>query len=231
MIIDTHVHYYDPTREGGAPWPDPKDTVIYLPTYPDRCEALAEPCGVTGTIMVECSEWVVQAVRNDGPALHNPSRQVLPVTRSAKRVVSRRAGIPDAERVGMAVRASGAVKTEGPERLQSCRPSSQFREKRILKDTDHAAGRPMALEMRGTPGATWRRMIPIGPVPKPEIVGRLFGNGQGVRARIERTNIVLQMRRPGTEDELADGNNVLQTRSNEGDRFRSYTGRGRWFRG
>lgn len=73
MIIDTHVHYYDPTREGGAPWPDPKDTVIYLPTYPDRCEALAAPCGVTGTIMVECSECVVQAVRNDGSALHDPT--------------------------------------------------------------------------------------------------------------------------------------------------------------
>jgi len=58
MIIDTHVHYYDPTREGGTPWPDPDDEVLFQPTYPERCYALAKPCGVSGTIMVECSEWV-----------------------------------------------------------------------------------------------------------------------------------------------------------------------------
>ena len=58
MIIDTHTHFYDPTREGGTPWPDPEDRVLYQPTLPERCEAQALPCGVSGTIMVECSHWV-----------------------------------------------------------------------------------------------------------------------------------------------------------------------------
>ena len=58
MIIDTHTHFYDPTREGGTQWPDPEDKVLYQPTLPERCKIQAVPCGVSGTIMVECSEWV-----------------------------------------------------------------------------------------------------------------------------------------------------------------------------
>lgn len=58
MIIDTHTHFYDPTREGGTPWPEPEDEVLHQPTLPSRCAAQAVPCGVEGTIMVECSHWV-----------------------------------------------------------------------------------------------------------------------------------------------------------------------------
>jgi len=58
MIVDTHIHLYDPHRPGGAPWPDPDDSTIYLTTLPDRCIAQAQPAGVDGVIVVECSGWV-----------------------------------------------------------------------------------------------------------------------------------------------------------------------------
>lgn len=57
MIVDTHIHLYDPFREGGAPWPEPDDE-IYLTTRADRWLERAIPSGVDGAIVVECSEWV-----------------------------------------------------------------------------------------------------------------------------------------------------------------------------
>mgnify|MGYP001174112301 FL=1 len=57
MIIDTHVHIYDPFRPEGAPWPEPDD-LIYVTTRPDRCKEQAVPAGVDGVIVVECSGWV-----------------------------------------------------------------------------------------------------------------------------------------------------------------------------
>jgi L-fuconolactonase len=58
MIIDTHIHLYDPHRPEGAPWPEPEDEVIYMTTLPGRCIERAKPVGVDGAIVVECSEWV-----------------------------------------------------------------------------------------------------------------------------------------------------------------------------
>ena len=58
MIVDTHIHLYDPFRKGGTPWPEPDDKVLYKTTLPERCKALAVPSGVTGAIVVECSHWV-----------------------------------------------------------------------------------------------------------------------------------------------------------------------------
>ncbi len=58
MIIDTHTHYYDPTRAEGVPWPDPNDDVLYRRVLPDDFKALAVPEGVVGTVVVEASPWV-----------------------------------------------------------------------------------------------------------------------------------------------------------------------------
>ena len=58
MIIDTHTHFYDPTRPQGVPWPNPEDTNLYKPTLPTHYKAIAEPEGVTGTVVVEASAWV-----------------------------------------------------------------------------------------------------------------------------------------------------------------------------
>ena len=58
MIIDTHTHFYDPSRPQGVPWPEEDDEILYRRALPEDYKALAVPEGVTGTIMVECSPWV-----------------------------------------------------------------------------------------------------------------------------------------------------------------------------
>jgi len=57
-IIDTHTHFYDPTRPEGVPWPPPGEVVLHRPVYPEEYRRLAEPLGVTGTVVVEASPWV-----------------------------------------------------------------------------------------------------------------------------------------------------------------------------
>lgn len=58
MIIDTHTHFYDPSRPEGTPWPEPDDETLPPRALPADYKALAVPEGVTGTIMVECSPWL-----------------------------------------------------------------------------------------------------------------------------------------------------------------------------
>ena len=58
MIIDTHVHLYDPSRPEGTPWPPKDNSILYKPTRTDRCKDLAAPAGVDGVVVVECSEWI-----------------------------------------------------------------------------------------------------------------------------------------------------------------------------
>lgn len=58
MIIDTHTHFYDPSRPQGVPWPRPQETLLYRTVLPPHYGALAEPRGVSGTVVVEASPWV-----------------------------------------------------------------------------------------------------------------------------------------------------------------------------
>jgi len=57
-IIDTHTHFYDPTRPQGVPWPPKNDAVLYQPTLPERYRKLTQALGVTGTVVVEASPWL-----------------------------------------------------------------------------------------------------------------------------------------------------------------------------
>jgi L-fuconolactonase len=69
--IDTHTHFYDPTRPQGVPWPDKSDRLLYLPYLPEQFRSLAAPHGVVGTVVVEASpwaednEWVLDLARAD----------------------------------------------------------------------------------------------------------------------------------------------------------------------
>ncbi len=56
--IDTHTHFYDPTRPQGVPWPNKSETLLYKPYYPKEFVALTAPLGVVGTVVVEASPWV-----------------------------------------------------------------------------------------------------------------------------------------------------------------------------
>ncbi len=57
-ILDCHTHFYDPGRPQGVPWPDKSDRQLYRPVYPRDYQVLALPLGITGTVVVEASEWV-----------------------------------------------------------------------------------------------------------------------------------------------------------------------------
>lgn len=57
-IIDTHVHFFDPSRPQGAPWPPKNDALLYRPTLPQHYRALPVPQRVDGAIVVEASTWV-----------------------------------------------------------------------------------------------------------------------------------------------------------------------------
>ncbi len=56
-IIDTHTHFYDPTRPAGVPWPG-KGTPLYRKVMPADWRAVAEPHGIRETVIVEASPWV-----------------------------------------------------------------------------------------------------------------------------------------------------------------------------
>jgi L-fuconolactonase len=58
MIVDTHTHLYDPTRPQGIPWPPKDNELLYRTVLPKHFSEVANPCGVTHTVVVEASVWV-----------------------------------------------------------------------------------------------------------------------------------------------------------------------------
>ena len=57
-VIDTHTHFYDPSRAQGVPWPPRDVKLLYRTVLPKNYHALAVPQPVTGTVAVEASPWV-----------------------------------------------------------------------------------------------------------------------------------------------------------------------------
>lgn len=58
MIIDTHTHFYDPSRPEGVPWPPADNELLYRTVLPEHWKGVAEPEGVTGTVVVKASAWL-----------------------------------------------------------------------------------------------------------------------------------------------------------------------------
>ncbi len=58
FAIDSHVHFYDPRRPEGVPWPPREDSLLYRPVLPPEMKSLARPCGVSGVIVIEASPWI-----------------------------------------------------------------------------------------------------------------------------------------------------------------------------
>lgn len=75
-VIDTHIHLYDTTREGGVPWPPESDQVLYRPVLPEHFDKITAANGVTATVIVEASDrlpdnqWVLDLVA------HNPGHYI-----------------------------------------------------------------------------------------------------------------------------------------------------------
>jgi predicted TIM-barrel fold metal-dependent hydrolase len=70
-IIDTHTHFYDPSRPQGVPWPPKNDPVLYRTVLPEEYRQLTKPYGIKGTIEVEASpllednQWVLDLAAKD----------------------------------------------------------------------------------------------------------------------------------------------------------------------
>src|SRR2546427_8882723 len=57
-IIDTHTHFYDPTRPQGVLWPSKTEPLLYRRTLPEDFRYVVQEWRVTGTIVVEASPWL-----------------------------------------------------------------------------------------------------------------------------------------------------------------------------
>lgn len=56
--IDTHTHFYDPTRPQGVPWPGKGETRLYRAVLPPEFVSLTKSHNIAGTVVVEASEWI-----------------------------------------------------------------------------------------------------------------------------------------------------------------------------
>jgi L-fuconolactonase len=98
-VIDTHTHFYDPTRPGGVPWPGKDDRVLYRPVLPAEYRRLAAPFGVTGTVVVEASprvednDWLLRLAADD-PFLLGVVGRLLPSDPTFTRHLTRLAADP-----------------------------------------------------------------------------------------------------------------------------------------
>ena len=69
-IIDTHIHFYQPSRPGGVPWPPPGST-LYRDVLPPEYKHLARFNGIVASGIVEASplvednQWILDLVRRD----------------------------------------------------------------------------------------------------------------------------------------------------------------------
>jgi L-fuconolactonase len=58
QAIDTHTHFYDPSRPQGVPWPGKGDKLLYRTVLPAELKELSKKHHVQGTIAVEASPWL-----------------------------------------------------------------------------------------------------------------------------------------------------------------------------
>lgn len=56
--IDTHTHFYDPSRPQGVPWPPRTERQLYRTVLPPDFVRVSQPYGITGTVVVEASPLV-----------------------------------------------------------------------------------------------------------------------------------------------------------------------------
>jgi L-fuconolactonase len=58
IVVDTHTHFYDPSRPEGVPWPSRDDKLLYRTVLPKEYRAQPIPHAVSATVVVEASPWL-----------------------------------------------------------------------------------------------------------------------------------------------------------------------------
>ena len=73
-IVDTHIHFYQPSRPGGVPWPPPppaSDPLLYRDVLPPEYKALAMANGILASGVIEASplvednRWILDLLDHD----------------------------------------------------------------------------------------------------------------------------------------------------------------------
>ena len=73
-IIDTHIHFYQPSRPGGVPWPPAppaSDPLLYRDVLPPEYKALATANGILASGVIEASplvednQWILDLLDHD----------------------------------------------------------------------------------------------------------------------------------------------------------------------
>ena len=72
-IIDTHIHFFDPTLPGGIDWPTPDDKALYKQTIPKTFKPSTSESGVVATVVVEASDH------------HKDNKWLLDITKTEKK--------------------------------------------------------------------------------------------------------------------------------------------------
>jgi L-fuconolactonase len=69
--VDTHIHYWDPARPEGSPWPAATNMVFRKTAMPSDYLALARPLGISGVVVVEAvwrlldHDWIFGLAKSD----------------------------------------------------------------------------------------------------------------------------------------------------------------------
>src|SRR5436190_7303837 len=70
-IVESHIHFFQPSRPGGVPWPTPAEGPIFRDILPHDYTAMARANGVVTAGIVEASgivednQWILDLVRHD----------------------------------------------------------------------------------------------------------------------------------------------------------------------
>jgi L-fuconolactonase len=62
-IMDTHIHFWSPSKPGGIPWPPPKAKNLYREVLPGEYKEVAKKNGIVATGIVEANPTVEEAQR------------------------------------------------------------------------------------------------------------------------------------------------------------------------
>jgi predicted TIM-barrel fold metal-dependent hydrolase len=70
-IVDSHIHFYDPNKPGGVPWPPKDNQVLYSPHLPAQFSKVTAGLNVFGAVVIEAeardadNQWVLELARQE----------------------------------------------------------------------------------------------------------------------------------------------------------------------
>ena len=70
-VVDTHIHFYDPSRPGGVAWPPKTDAVLYKAHYPKHFNEVTLHHNIKATVIIEASDhhkdnkWLLDITKNE----------------------------------------------------------------------------------------------------------------------------------------------------------------------